>query len=166
MSKLQGVHHFRHINRRTEADCSTVSNTCLFLLTAFRCHQYHTISCTSTVNSRRRSIFQYTDTGNIGRIHILHTLFYTVHQYIRFTTINRTDTTNIKFNLCSRFTTDTTRRSIRSEIQTCHITLQRTGQIGYRTVNNSFLIDSSYSSRNGITLLLIHTYYNDFIKYF
>ena len=165
MSKLQGVHHFRHINRRTEADCSTVSNTCLFLLTAFRCHQYHTISCTSTVNSRRRSILQYTDTGNIGRIHILHTLFYTVHQYIRFTTINRTDTANIKFDFSANFTTGTAFRSIRSKVQTGYITLQSTGNIRHRTIHNRVIFQCSDSCRNGISFLCIHTYHHNFIQH-
>ena len=107
-SVFQRIHHFRHIDRCTETYRTTISNTGSFFFPALRCYQNHTISSTRTIYSRSRSIFQYTDTGNIGRVHILHALLHSIHQYIRLATVNRTDTANTEFNIGTDFTTDTT----------------------------------------------------------
>ena len=79
MSKLQRIHHFRHINRRTKTYGSTICNPCFFLLATFGRYQNNTVCSTGTINSRCRSILQHTNTCNIGRIHILHALFYSIH---------------------------------------------------------------------------------------
>ena len=158
MSKLQRVHHFGHIDRWTEADCSIVRDTCFILSTAFGSNNNHTIGSTGTINSGCRSIFQYTDRFNIVRIHILKALLNSVDQHIRFSFINRTRTTNIELDFSTHFTADTISNCICWKIQACDITLKGTGQVRYRTTGDCFRTYRSNGSRNSAALLLVHTY--------
>ena len=116
IGKFNGIHHLGHINRRTESYSTTVRYTCFFLFTTFGSDDNHTIGGTCTINGSSRSIFQYTNGFDVGRIHVLQTLLHSVYQYIRLASIDRTDTTNIEFNFGTGLTTYTISNRIRREV--------------------------------------------------
>ena len=96
----------------------------------------------------------------------MHTLLNAIYQYIRLTTIDRADTTDIELDISSQLTTDTTCYSIRSKIQSGDITLQSTGYIRHRTIDNSIIFQCGYGGSNSVSFLSIHTYHHNFVKCF
>ena len=116
ISKLQRIHHLWSTDRRTKTNCSRITYFSFFRISTFSCNQYHTIGGTGTINRGCRGVFQHTDTSNIGGIHILHTLFDSVYQYIRFATIDRANTTDIEFYIRTQLTSFSSSHCIRCEI--------------------------------------------------
>ena len=74
-------------------DISIVRDTGSTGFSAFGSNQNYTVRCFRTIDSCRRSVFQYGDTFNIIRVKVVHgTTFYTVNQDIGRCIIQRSYT--------------------------------------------------------------------------
>ena len=151
------VDHFR---RFLETDISIIRDTRFAGLTSFRSNQDNAIGRLRTVDSGRSGIFQYGNTFDIVRVDRVHrTGFDTIHQDIRVSRVQRTDTTHADRTAILPGTA-----TAGSNLNTRHSTLQSGRNVLYRTVFQHFTVYHSNSTGHIHLLLRTVTYDNDFFQ--
>ena len=149
-------------SRSLDTYITVVWDTSLSCLTTFCCNQDDTVRCFRTIDGSWSSVFQYRDALNIVRVNRVHcSCFDTVHQDIRVSSIQCTDTTHAD---CRTILTRTALSW--SHLHTRHHTLQTRRNVLDRTAFQSLAIYWRYRTGEVHLLLCTVTYNYDFVQSF